>query len=92
MIGAPSRAISKVAHGVSGMNCRAAVKANKGSNPIDMRLLCPYAAAQIAHPLTYSVQSPSNRRQADGGAGGDSSTAICGQRQGRLRGRLRGGT
>ena len=35
MIGAPGRAISKVAHGVSGMSCWAARKANNGSNRID---------------------------------------------------------
>ena len=73
MIGAPGRAISKVTHGVSGMNCRAAVKANKGSNPIDMRPLRPYAVVQIQHPLTDSVQPQNNKRQA---AGGNSGTAI----------------
>ena len=35
MIGAPGREFSKVAHGVSGMSCWAAPKANKGSNPLE---------------------------------------------------------
>ena len=56
MIGASSREISKVAHVVSGMSCRAAARANKGSNPMDMRPLCPYAAVQIAHPLSGQVR------------------------------------
>ena len=74
MIGAPSTEISKVAHVASGMNCRAAAKANKGSNPIDMRLLRPYAVVQIAHPHMDSVQQqPNNKRHA---AGCDSGTAI----------------
>ena len=64
MIGAPGRAISKVAHVVSGMNCRAAAKANKGSNPIDIRLLRPYAVVRIARPHMDSVQQPNNRRLA----------------------------
>ena len=76
MIGAPSTEISKVAHVASGMSRRAAPKANKGSNPMDMRLLRPYAVVQIAHPLTDSVRQPNNRRQAAGGAGGDGGTAI----------------
>ena len=73
MIGAPSREFSKVAHVASGMSCRADPKANRGSNPMDMRFLRPYAVVQIAHPLTDSVQQPNNRRQAEGG---DSGTAI----------------
>ena len=73
MIGAPGRAISKVAHVVSGKSRRAAAKANKGSNSIDIRPLCPYAVVQIARPLTDSVRQPNNRPQA---AAGDSGTAI----------------
>ena len=64
MIGAPSREIAKVADVASGMSCRAAAKANKGSNPIDIRLLRPYAVVQTARPITDSVRQPNNRPQA----------------------------